>query len=256
MASRRELSDGHAMFERGRLAHPKLSPDLDACRKLWDELLESGAVAEARAADAFLACAALAQDERAAKAIRARIESAAQRLRGVDVDDIAQRCWLRLFAAEPRVLRYLGHGDLDGLLRVTTRRLALNADRDAPKNESLEQVIHAQDSAAVAESTLATAQYAAAFKAGVEQAISHLSDEDRLLLKLHLVDTLGIDKLAGLLGVHRATVARRIERARERVAQDVRTSLRESLGEAGVEDSHLRRVRSQIDLSLSRILTE
>lgn len=255
MPDRAEFSDREReLFERGREAHPELSPDVDRCHALWMRVLESGSVDEARSPDVFLVCAALADDPNAARELRRRIDRATQPLEGVDPDEIAQRCWLRLFSGEHRVLRYVGQGDLDGLLRVTTRRLALNASRDAPRDESLELALHAEDGAPQLDTQFASAQYKAAFKEGVEHAISTLPDEDRLLLKLHLVDSLGIDKLSGILGVHRATAARRLERARERVAKAVRAALRDTLGEAGIDDSHLRRVRSQLDVSLSRIL--
>ena len=253
------MSDGltpreQTMLEHGRRAHAWLDPEAPGLLELWRPLVASTDVDGARADDVLLVCAALVGVPAAVAEVRRRIAAACRRLEGVDVDDLVQRCWLRLFSTQQRILRYAGRGDLDGLFRVTTTRLALNAVRDARTDESLEHAVATEDLRPPPEDQLATAEYQRAFKASLEHAVAHLCDDDRLLLRLHLVDHLGIDALSSLLGVHRATAARRLERARSRVAVQVHQTLRDTLGEKGVEDSDLRRLRSQLDLSLSRIL--
>lgn len=242
-------------LERGRAAHPQLDPDRSTLIEVYGSAALTQALEGEQAADFYLVCAALAGDDKAVERVRKRIRGTVRAIDGVDAEDIAQRCWLRLFSAERRVLRYAGRGSLDALFRVTTTRLGLNTARDAPKEASLEAAFVEAELEMGPETLLAATQYRGAFEDGLQRAVDALPDEERLLLRLHAVDRLSIDELAVVLGVHRATAARRLERARGRVAEGVRAALRETLGEAGVQDSLLRRVRSQLDLSLSRLLT-
>ena len=72
------------------------------------------------------------------------------------------------------------------------------------------------------------------------------------MLRLHVIDELTIDEIGTLHGVHRATVARWLDRVREHVALGVRREVAQTLGTDVFEASELMQwVKSRIELSLS-----
>src|SRR5438270_2415309 len=68
-------------------------------------------------------------------------------------------------------------------------------------------------------------EYRAAVRAAIGQAARQLAPGDRHLLRQHFVAGLTIDQLAVALGIHRATAARRIGKAREQLAAATRDEL-------------------------------
>lgn len=67
-------------------------------------------------------------------------------------------------------------------------------------------------------------------KHAIEDAAAELAPRDRALLRLHLVERASIDDIAALYRVHRATVARWIQSAREIVESELTLSLSRVLG--------------------------
>lgn len=91
-----------------------------------------------------------------------------------------------------------------------------------------------------------------AFRRAFRAALAQLAPGHRILLRLHAIDGLSIDEIGALEGVHRATAARRLERARDALHMGTRAALMAELGtDRGEADSLMRWVRSQIDVSLS-----
>jgi RNA polymerase sigma-70 factor (ECF subfamily) len=86
-------------------------------------------------------------------------------------------------------------------------------------------------------------------------AIAALRKEERTLLRYHYLDGLGIDPLSLVLGVHRVTAARRLNKARSSVVQGTRALLTERLrvGSRDLE-SILRLIESQLDISVRHAL--
>jgi len=98
-------------------------------------------------------------------------------------------------------------------------------------------------------------RYREAFNTAFRGAVAALGSEQRELLRLHFVDGLTLDQLAARMGVHRATVARRVGAAREAVADEAHRLLHAALGASESELASLAWVmRSQIDLSLPGLL--
>lgn len=84
--------------------------------------------------------------------------------------------------------------------------------------------------------------------------MSALSVRERNLLRQRFADGIRIDQLAGLYGVHVATIGRWLAGAREQVYVVTRDILLERLRIGHAEfDSILRVVRSQLDLSISAL---
>src|SRR6185312_1867471 len=101
------------------------------------------------------------------------------------------------------------------------------------------------------ELALVRSRHAGDFERALQDAFGSLDERERNLLRLHFLDGLGIDGLAPVFGVHRATVARWLAAARERLQDTVLALLRERLavGERELE-SLARLVRSDLEISL------
>jgi RNA polymerase sigma-70 factor, ECF subfamily len=175
-------------------------------------------------------------------------------------DDLVQRVRERLFAPpRPRIADYSGQGDLRHWLRVTLVRMLIDhqrATRGRLERERLEPeaplAMPAPDDDA--EMAYLKRRYGDAFRAAFEEAARCLDVEARNLLRRAYVDGLGIDELGHLYGVHRATAARRLARARAELLSETRRRLMAELGLDRSElDSIMRLIESNVHLTAERI---
>ena len=157
------------------------------------------------------------------------------------------------------IVDYGGRGPLGAWLRVAAVRTVLNVQRERRVREPAGE-LHAEArflQAADPELAVLQTQDRALLAGCIREAFEELSPEQRNLLRLHLVDGLGLDRLASLLGVHRATAARQVASARaqfrERVMQKVRTRLKLEGEELR---SLLRVIRSRLGISARILLAE
>jgi RNA polymerase sigma-70 factor (ECF subfamily) len=224
-------------------------------------------VAALHAEDLYLACACAAGDARALKAFeRELLCQVPEYLRHIDrdpvfVDEVRQRLRERLFVAapgaRPRIVEYTGRGALGAWLRVVAIRVALNLKRRAKPTVPAEGE-HApvlRSPAPDPEVDYLKTRYAEDFRAAFQATLGALSADERNLLKLHYLDGLNIDEIGVAYHVHRATVARWLAHARERILAETRTRLAERLAAAEDDvDSVLDLVRSQLDVSLHKML--
>jgi RNA polymerase sigma-70 factor (ECF subfamily) len=67
--------------------------------------------------------------------------------------------------------------------------------------------------------------YAADFQSALRRALAALSPQARNVLRMHVVGRCNIDEIGVAYGVHRATAARWIERARGKIYDEVRREL-------------------------------
>ena len=176
-------------------------------------------------------------------------------------DEVGQRLRTRLLVAEdgqPHLLRYSGRGPLRAWLKVAALRTGLDLLRRQGKEQTLEErVLSAAPGSDDPELRFLRTHYAAQFKEALDASMATLSDRDRRLLKMRIVDDLNIDEIGTLHGVHRATAARWLEAAREALGKGVRRHLEHELAVKREDlDSVLRLIRSRIDLSLDRRLAE
>jgi RNA polymerase sigma-70 factor (ECF subfamily) len=99
-------------------------------------------------------------------------------------------------------------------------------------------------------------RYRGAYEVALQAALEALPDRDALLLKLHYVDGLNIDRIGVLYGVHRSTVARWRTAARRQILASTREHLRRVLSLSDSEfDSLAALVRSQLTVSLRTALS-
>jgi len=174
------------------------------------------------------------------------------------LDDTRQQVATKLLATSPpAIAQYSGRGSLRGWVRVIavreSSRLLANQAHERPTGD--DALFDAVANGVVPSPTLIKDMYRQSFKRAFEEALAGLSIHDRLLLRQHFLDGLGIDRLAALHDVHRATAARWIAKLVERLLTDTRMRLETMLEVTGEElDSVLRLIQSCLDASIGRAL--
>lgn len=253
-----------------RAAWPSLDvPEAEWIRWLGAKLAGAPASAEAvrtrRAADLWLtfACArdvpgALAAIER--DYLTPLAHALSRREPPHEVEDALAQLRERLFvpgARGARIADYAGRGPLAAWLKIAALRTLANLRRarhPAPPSDA-----GLSDSLALAtpELALLKAQDRAALATALRDAFTALTPDERNLLRLHFVEGLGLDKLARLYGLHRATCARRLAAARGRLRERALAHVRERLGLSGAAlQSWVGLLRSQLGVSVRRLFEE
>lgn len=257
-----------AAVGRGRAALPQIRCSDAHFARFLGARVPAEALASVRVEDLWVACGCAAGDPSALEAIEARyfpdvdVALGKMGLARERMDEVKQGLRRLLFVGgedrtPPRIAEYRGTGDLRAWLRVTAMRAALKLlrkeSRETPAGDDaiLEARAHEDDP----ELAYMKAAYRAAFRAAFQEALDSLHPKERTLLKQQIVDGLGIDELGALYQVHRATAARWVASAREKLLGRTRRTfmLRARLSSDECE-SIMRMVRSQLDVSLHRRL--
>lgn len=226
------------------------------------------AVEKVRVGDLLLAHAAGLGDTYAITTIeREHVRGAAggrlrgQRFSADEISEIEQSLREHLFVAKPghfpKIAQYAGKGDLGGWVSVSATRAALRARKKTSREVSVDEsgVLAKHVAQKDLELDFVKEQYRPAFKEAFHEALASLDDRERLLLKQHVVDGLGIDALGELHGVHRATAARWVAKVREDLLERTREAFQRRMNVGRAEfESLLRLARSQLDVSLRRVL--
>jgi RNA polymerase sigma-70 factor, ECF subfamily len=219
------------------------------------------------AADLYLACACAAGESRAITALErtyfGEVEAAANRMRaGAAVADEARQV-LRQEILVPRadgppgIAAFSGRGDLRSWIRVTAVRHLLRVLRSGRKHEEFEDdaLYNVLSPAEDPELEHLKRRYREEFVTAFRDAIRALTGKQRNLLRYQAIEGLSIDQVGALYGVHRATAARWIAKARDVLLSQTRRSLMKRLGLGRSEvDSIMRLVQSRLDVSLDRFL--
>ena len=234
-------------------------------------------IVQVHAPDLYLAYGCAVGNPAALAAFEARyvgeLSALARRLElpAVDADDLLQALRVRLLVptatTRPKIAEYEGRGSLGHWLRVAALRTFLDARRRcgpaAGKSGHAVSELEPedlQDLRALAdcrdfELGLLKEHYQKEFKAAFEAAVAELTSRRRDLLRYNIVHGLNIDQIAAACGIHRATAARRLGKARDSLLWLTRKKLRTRLTANPSEiDSILDLVRSRLDLSLPRVL--
>lgn len=172
------------------------------------------------------------------------------------LEDTRQQVAAKLLTgAPPAIAQYNGRGSLRGWVRVIAIRESgrLLAGKEKPTGD--DALFDAVAHGVVPEQSQLKEAYRQSFKRAFEDALAALSIHDRLLLKQHFLDGLGIDRLAALHDVHRATAARWIAKLVDKLLADTRSRLEAELNVGSAElDSVLRLIQSCVDASIDRLL--
>jgi RNA polymerase sigma-70 factor (ECF subfamily) len=222
-------------------------------------------------ADLHVACAAALGVPGAVEAIEdGYLSAVAGAVRTVDgspgfVDEVCQVLRDRLFlpgasGAAPRIASYTGRHPLPNWLSMAARRTALNLRRG--------EAAHARAGAAALAQALPApgedpeldylrTRYQTEFRDALKAAIAALTERERLLLRLHIVEGMTHDRIAPMYRVHQGTITRWIGGARESLAAAAERLLRERLSLSASEFHSLAKlVDTQMHLSLARLLQE
>ncbi len=227
----------------------------------------SSALTAAPAADLALAAACAAQEpsaHAAFDAVLAEVEAAGSATGATrdQVEEVKQVLRVQLLVPKdgkpPGIVGYRGKGPLRGWVRITATRELIRhkkkKKRETPIERSLDQLLSSGVDPALA---ALKAEYRAEFAVALREAIEDLSAEDRTLLRQQIVDDMSIDTIGAAYGVHRATAARWLNRARAALvtATHRRLAARLDLPVDQIE-SVIRLVASQLDASVIRYLKD
>lgn len=170
--------------------------------------------------------------------------------------DTVQGLRAKLLTGERPLLRaYSGLGALKGWLRITALRQAIRAQRHERALEGDEISDALADATPDPALQYQRRLYQDEFRRAFGAAIDALSVRERNLLKQSVLFGATVDELGALYQVHRATAARWISAARERLAELTREHMIAQLGVPPADyDSILHLIRSQLDVSVHRLL--
>jgi RNA polymerase sigma-70 factor (ECF subfamily) len=225
------------------------------------------ALATLPAGDLALAAACAAQEPTAHAAfdmVLTEVELAGATTRAPRdlVEEVKQLLRVQLLVTKddkpPGIVGYKGKGPLRGWVRITATRELIRhlkkASREQPVDEMARRLDEAGDDPILEQ---LKGEYRTHFAKALREAIADLSAEDRTLLRQQIVDQLSIDEIGAAFGVHRATAARWINRARAALVAATRNRLATSLALPMEEiDSVIRLVHSRLDASVVRYLRE
>lgn len=259
------------LWNAGRQTWPNLPVNVEAfVRHLAQVVDDLAALPSLRGDDLYFAVACVTGVPGAAEIFERRFAAdidAVIRRQGLASrrDEIAQRLRRDLFVGTERrppfLTTYGGRGPLGSWLKVVALRGAMDVARELAKARKREvggdDVIFERAAATAPDAELAhlKAQYGPAVKRAFEEAFAALESRDRQLLRFQYIDGLNPDQTAALFRISRATAARHRKRAVERLLRATRDRLRAGLALSDREcDSVMKLVRSQLDLSMSRLL--
>jgi len=144
-------------------------------------------------------------------------------------EELADSLYSELFGLMERegkrcspLFQYSGRGSLSGWLRAVLAQRRVDLYRKTRRETPLAD--HIDLPMPVAES--AESQHLEHVRPGLEKAISTLCAEERFLLSAYYLDTHTLQELSGVLGVHEATVSRKLKRATEHVRKELLKALR------------------------------
>lgn len=174
-------------------------------------------------------------------------------------EDVIQLVRLRFLIGEhgrpPRIGDFDGTASLATWLRVAAIRIAISLHRKHHRETSSDDIDAVAD-APDPELALLQRHYGAEFRAAFRSGFVSLTPRERNLLRHHVVDRLGIDGIAALYGVHRATAARWLARARSTMIKRVRRELQARLQlDRKQLEGVLALLQGKLELSLRLFLT-
>jgi RNA polymerase sigma-70 factor (ECF subfamily) len=274
MASR---ADGMAdqdlakILEKCRAAWPGVTVTADVFAAHVAQVAPKQSLAQLRAEDLYLACACAQKDPKAIAAFEEKyLHEVSSYIGQIDrspsfVDEVSQTLREKLFVAEgskgtrPKICDYTGKGPLGAWLRVVCVRIALNMRR-RPKHTVEAEGENApvlRSPSLDPEMDYLKTRYKTEFREAFQTTLAALSSDERNVLKMHYIDGLNIDEIGKAYHVHRATVARWLASAREKIMDETKKRLTERLKIGGAEvESILGLVRSQLDVSIYKFLKD
>ncbi len=259
-----------AVVSTARAAWPDIEvDDLLFVEHLAARMPADGSLEAIHATDLYLAFACLLGDSRAIGAFETSFLAKTPAALGssqadaATVDEVLQLLRQKLFVRQgevaPKIADFSGRGPLLHWVRAAAVRTLQDLTRARHRHvESTDEAL-ADIPAAGQEAEVAfmKGRYGPEFKAAFHDALATVSPRDRNLLRLHYVDGISPDEIGRLYRAHRTTVWRWITGCRQELFLATRRLLAERVPMAESELSSLMEVvRSQLDVSISRVLRE
>ena len=258
-----------SLHARGAAAHPELqlsdvafTRHLARCGAAVGDPPESLAVE-----DLFLVAACLAGDATALDELRhTQAPVIVRYLRRIDgapasLDDIHQRIWEILLVgsagAGPKLASYSGKGPLGGFVGICAQRIALTGLRRTAAQKRALAALRAGTLAVGTDPELAIIKRRdrARVEEAVRDAARVLSDRERLVLRMLVVDGQTVDRIGKVYGVNKSSVSRWLMNARRKILAEARRLIKERLNISDGEFESLANfVMTQIDLSVTQVL--
>jgi RNA polymerase sigma-70 factor (ECF subfamily) len=261
-----------SLLSEARATWPRVKLDEDLLVAFIAERLTGSdlvaALAAAPAADLVLAAACVAQEPTAHAAFDAVLTEvdAAGASTGAEkdqIEEVKQLLRVQLLVPKdgkpPGIAGYRGRGPLRGWVRITATRELIRHKKKRTREVSFSQSLEKYLSRSGIDPTLEQlkTEYRTEFALALNEAIADLTPEDRTLLRQAIVDEMSIDAIGAAFGVHRATAARWLTRAKGALVSATHKRLATRL-ELPVEqiESVIRLVQSRLDASVVRYLRE
>lgn len=236
--------------------------------RIAPELALDDGLSALRGPDLWIACGCASGDARALgafdRAFAGEIAAAVRKIGNAQLatDDVAQLVREKLFVggsgeSRPKILDYKGTGALRAWLRVTAARVGLNVATRGPREQATDdawftRVVAEGDHPEIAH---LKAKYRSDFRSALEAAVSALDPKERNVLAYSFGERLSIDQIGGIYGVHRATAARWVAAAQERLVEHTRRAMMHRLGASADDvDSIVQLIASRFDASLAGML--
>jgi RNA polymerase sigma-70 factor (ECF subfamily) len=249
------------VVEAARTAWPTITLTLEEFIPWLAERVGSASdVAKLHGADLYLACACTKGDRAALAQLDERyLGRLALYLRRFNepsefVEEVRQRLRERcLVGPEPRIAQYKGDGPLDSWIRVAALRIAVDLKRSRDVDQRKHQgAAHELPLPSDPELEIIKRRYGPVVEAALREALEKLAAEPRYFLRMHYVDGVGLDKIAGLHRVSKATASRWLSAARQELMAETRQIVSQRLGIDGESlESLIGAVVSRLDLTLS-----
>jgi len=259
------------VVERVQAAWPSLRVDLKDFAAFLESKRAAGSAAATAAdslavEDLYLAFACSRGDSKALagfdREMRKDLEAAFAKMRVPPArrDDARQQLWEKLFVGppRPRILDYSGLSRLRSWFRVTVLRSLLDNLRAEKRNVEVlneDLVLGAPAGGGDPEIEHLKKLYRKEVAGAFEETVQALRPEDRNVLRSYYARQMTIDEIAAAFGIHRATAARRVNSARDRLLAETRRRLSEKLALKSRDlDSVFRLIESRLHISVGRLL--
>lgn len=253
-----------AAWQRVRAAHPSLPADAAGFFAFVEARIggDPDELARRQLADLYLAWACNDGNARALAIFEQTVMPVVERALASFTDrrelmQILRERMLVERAGRRGIAAYDGRAPLATWLRVCATRIGLREQDRERRAESRDDRELEQLAPGVPDPELAYLKrlYGDAFRDAFAAAVASLTARERNLLRLSVIDALGIDQLAAIYHVHRATVARQLKQARATLVAATRERMRVGLAISPSElESILRMIQSMADVSLRHVL--
>ncbi len=255
-----------AAWQRARDAHPAIAIAPEVFFAFVGSRIGSAdELARRSVPDLFLACGCVHADAAALATLEQTTLPIVERgLGGLGLTSEGRRDLMQtlrermLVGAEASgIAGYDGRAPLAIWLRVCAARLGIREAGRERRNVELDDRQLEQLAPGVPDPELEYLRrvYGDQFRTAFGEAVASLVPRERNLLRHAVIDELGIDQLAAIYHVHRATAARQLKQARANLIDGTRERMRVALGVSETElESIMRMIQSMADMTLRKVL--